>query len=49
MRQAFLYYLLQSWAADPYRRARPDVPAQVLTPAAATKGLIRHATRSASR
>jgi hypothetical protein len=28
MRQAFLYYLLQTWAADPHRGASREAPAQ---------------------
>jgi len=47
MRQAFFYYLMQTWAADPYRQARPDAPAHAPTPAADRQA--RPATRSARR
>jgi len=48
MRQAMLYYLVQSWAAD-LRQHRGDTPVQVPAPAPAPKGLTRHAARSAYR
>ena len=28
MRAAFVYYLVQAWAADPYRQARREAPAR---------------------
>jgi hypothetical protein len=48
MRQAMLYCLVQSWAAD-LRQNRLDTPVQVPVPAPAPKGLTRNAARSAYR
>jgi hypothetical protein len=33
VRQAFLYYLVQTWAEDPGRHAQRDVPPQAPAPA----------------
>jgi len=39
MRQAFLYYIGQTWAANPYQQAQRDAPAQAPAPAGPAGGL----------
>ena len=38
MRQAFLYYLVQTLSADPHRQVRPDAPAEPSAPAGPARG-----------
>jgi hypothetical protein len=39
MRQAFLYYTVQTWAANPHQQAPRDEPAQAPAPAAPAGGM----------
>jgi len=49
MRQAMLYYLVQTWAADLSPLNRRNKPVQAPSPSPAPKGLTYHAARSAYR
>jgi hypothetical protein len=39
MRQAFLYYMVQTWAANPHQQAPRDEPPQAPAPAAPAGGM----------
>ena len=49
MRPAFLYHLVHTRAADPYRNSHREAPGQALAPAPTPQARTRHATRPACR